>query len=107
MKEASEAAPQAEAKESVSPSATEHKILFKDSEIEGVAKEGEFLLDVAESQGVEINYACREGSCGCCMTKLLSGTVSMEENELSDEDKAMGMIFACVARATSDVSLEA
>ncbi len=107
VKEASEAAPQAEAKESVSPSATEHKILFKDSEIEGVAKEGEFLLDVAESQGVEINYACREGSCGCCMTKLLSGTVSMEENELSDEDKAMGMIFACVARATSDVSLEA
>ena len=83
------------------------KVAFKDSEIEAVVEEGQFLLDVAEAQGVEINYACREGSCGCCITKLLSGTVEMEENELSDEDRDVGMIYACVSRATSDVSLEA
>lgn len=86
---------------------TGFKVNFKDSEIDAVAEEGQFLLDVAEAQGVEINYACREGSCGCCITKLLSGTVSMEDNELSDEDREAGMVFACVARATSDVSLEA
>ncbi|MDE0904672.1 MAG: FHA domain-containing protein [Planctomycetota bacterium] len=83
------------------------KVGFKESEIEAVVEEGQFLLDVAEAQGVEINYACREGSCGCCITKLLSGTVEMEENELSDEDRDAGMIYACVSRATSDVSLEA
>ena len=83
------------------------KVAFKESDIEAVAEEGQFLLDLAEAQGVEINYACREGSCGCCITKLLSGTVEMEENELSDEDRDAGMIYACVSRSTSDVSLEA
>ena len=83
------------------------KVAFKDSEVVAVVEEGQFLLDVAEAQGVEINYACREGSCGCCITKLLSGTIEMEENDLSDEDRDAGMIFACVSRATSDVSIEA
>ena len=31
----------------------------------------------------------------------------MEESDISDEDRDAGMIFACVSRATSDVSLEA
>jgi ferredoxin-NADP reductase/ferredoxin len=98
-------APAPELEASASPGG--FKVAFKDSEIEAVVEEGQFLLDVAEAQGVEINYACREGSCGCCITKLLSGTVEMEENELSDEDRDAGMIYACVSRATSDVSLEA
>ena len=91
----------------VNSAPTGFKVAFEDSEVVAVGEEGQFLLDVAEAQGVEINYACREGSCGCCITKLLSGTVEMEESDISDEDRDAGMIFACVSRATSDVSLEA
>ena len=84
-----------------------HSVNFKTSKVEASAGAEEFLLDVAEAQGVEIDYACREGSCGSCITKLISGTVEMEDNDLSPDELADGMIYPCVARATSPVSLDA
>lgn len=33
------------------------------------------LLDSLESQGVDINFQCREGYCGSCRIKLLQGEV--------------------------------
>ena len=46
--------------------------------------------------------------CGVCAVKLLSGEVSMDvEDGLEPEDKEAGMIRACQAKSTSDVSVEA
>lgn len=83
------------------------KIVFKTSGVEAVAAGDAKLLDLAETHGVEIDYACREGECGSCITKCLSGNVEMEDNDLSDEERAEGFIYPCVACATSDVVLEA
>lgn len=65
------------------------------------------VLDLAEANGVEIDYACRTGSCGSCKVLCKSGTCELDENELSDADKKKGFIYACVARPTSDVEIEA
>ena len=65
------------------------------------------LLELAEANGVEIDYACRSGVCGTCKSKLNKGKVEMNENELSDEDKADGFIYPCVAHPVSDVEIEA
>jgi ferredoxin-NADP reductase/ferredoxin len=65
------------------------------------------VLDLAEANGIEIDYACRAGSCGSCKVLCKKGTCEMDENELSDGEKKQGFIYACVARPTSDVEIEA
>ena len=80
--------------------------MFKKSGVEAVAAADVKLLDLAELNGVEIDYACREGSCGSCRTRC-TGEVEMDENDLEDADKADGWIYPCVARAKADVILEA
>lgn len=68
---------------------------------------GGSLLELAEANGVEIDYACRSGVCGTCKTKLAKGKVAMDDNELSDEERDEGYIYPCVAHPVSDIDLEA
>ena len=66
------------------------------------------LLESLENNGVLIPSGCRQGNCGTCRTKLLSGNVSMETEEaLTDELRAQGFILPCVSRPLSDVTLDA
>ena len=68
----------------------------------------ETILEAAERVDVDIEYSCRVGSCGVCTVKLLSGQVSMEvEDGLEPEDKEAGMVLACQAKSTGDVSVDA
>jgi ferredoxin-NADP reductase len=67
----------------------------------------ETVLEVAEMNAVSIPYGCRQGSCGTCATRLLSGTVRMErEQGLSEDLKAQGYILPCVSRALGDIKLD-
>ena len=66
------------------------------------------VLEAAESVGVTIDYSCRQGFCGVCRTRLVSGQVTMAvEDGLSPEDKAAGYILACQAKSVSNVAVEA
>lgn len=66
------------------------------------------VLDVADEIGVEIDNSCRVGTCGICRVKLLSGQVTMAvEDGLEPGDKENGVILACQAKSTGDVSVEA
>lgn len=66
------------------------------------------ILEAAESVGVAIDYSCRQGFCGVCRTRLVSGQVTMAvEDGLSPQDKAAGYILACQARSVSNVAVEA
>lgn len=68
----------------------------------------ESILDGAESCGVDIENACRSGTCGSCKVRVLRGQVKMEMDDALDEDeKAKGFILACRAMATTDVEIEA
>ena len=66
------------------------------------------ILEVSEDIGVNIDYSCREGYCGVCKIKLLSGHVSMRTEEgLTPDDKAANLILACQARSDADVQVDA
>jgi ferredoxin-NADP reductase len=66
------------------------------------------LLDVAERNDVQIPYGCREGLCGTCATRVLSGTVQMDiEAGLTEEQKNAGYVLPCVGRAEGTVVLVA
>jgi ferredoxin len=69
---------------------------------------GNSLLDVAEMNGVQIPYGCRQGVCGTCATRVLSGTVRMDaEDGLTAEQKAAGYVLPCVSRAEGTVVVAA
>jgi ferredoxin-NADP reductase len=66
------------------------------------------LLDLAEKNGVQIPYGCRQGLCGTCATRVLSGRVQMDaEDGLTAEQKNAGYVLPCVSRAEGTVVLVA
>jgi len=65
------------------------------------------LLDLAEANGIEIDYACRAGSCGSCRVRVLNGEVEEDDNDLDDDERAEGWRYACVSRPCADVEVEA
>ena len=67
----------------------------------------ESLLESSERNGVLIPFGCRQGNCGTCATRLLSGNVQMANEEgLTEQMRAHGFILPCVSRPISDISLD-
>lgn len=66
------------------------------------------VLEAAESVDVEIDNSCRAGTCGLCKVQLVSGQVEMEvEDALEEEEKKLGLILACQAKAKESLVVEA
>lgn len=92
----------------VSASVGASQATFQRSQKSAQLQPGETLLEAAERIGVDIDSSCRVGSCGECAVRLVSGEVKMETDDaLEPEDKAAGIILACQARATADVTVDA
>lgn len=66
------------------------------------------VLEGAEAVGVPIDYSCRQGYCGVCKVRLLSGQVTMEVTDgLTPAEQAGSVILACQAKATADLAVDA
>ena len=65
----------------------------------------ESLLELAESNGVDIDFGCRAGSCGTCAMELLSGEVRYPEDLQVDCEP--GQCLTCVARPIGSIKLGA
>ena len=69
----------------------------------------ETLLAAGIRQGIGLPYGCKDGACGSCKCRKLSGTVvhgPHQSKALSDEEEAQGLILTCCATAQSDLVLE-
>lgn len=83
------------------------KIHFAKSDIEVTGDNQQLLLDQAELAGVNIPYSCRGGKCGRCKTKLLSGEVTVLNNQgLFTQEIEAGYVLACSTIPVSDISLD-
>ncbi|MFV0494832.1 2Fe-2S iron-sulfur cluster-binding protein [Mycobacterium sp.] len=61
------------------------------------------LLDVLLAAGLDAPFSCREGHCGACACTLRSGDVTMEVNDvLEQQDLDEGLILACQSHPESD-----
>eukprot|EP00892_Ulva_mutabilis_P008109 jgi/Ulvmu1/5670/UM024_0017.1 len=70
-----------------------------------------YILDAAESQGLDLPATCRGGICGACVARVAKGSVDQSDVDdleftLEPEQIEAGMALLCMSRATSDVVLE-
>ncbi|MCM8533781.1 MAG: FHA domain-containing protein [Lentisphaeraceae bacterium] len=63
------------------------------------------ILDLAESEGLELNSSCRGGSCGSCVVRVLEGKVKYdsEPSATVGEDECL----ACVGMPSENMKIEA
>ena len=62
------------------------------------ANPGEAILAAAIRSGVGLPYGCKDGACGSCKCKKLSGTVHHGEHQskaLSADEEAAGLVLTC------------
>ena len=62
------------------------------------------LLETIEQNKIEIQYHCREGYCGACRSKLISGKVEYTTDPLAfiDDDE----ILPCCCIPASNIEIE-
>jgi CDP-4-dehydro-6-deoxyglucose reductase len=70
---------------------------------------GETVLAAGIRQSIGLPYGCKDGACGSCKCKKLSGLVvhgPHQDKALSAEEEANGFVLTCCATPQSDVVLE-
>jgi len=68
---------------------------------------GQTLLEAAEAGGVAIEFLCRAGICGTCRTRIIDGDVECTSDALSADERASGIILACVSHPRSNCTVDA
>ncbi len=86
------------------------KITIEPSGHEFEVEESESILGGALRAGYVLPYNCRNGVCGSCKNRIVSGRVdygNASPTTLTEEDKANGLALFCQARALEDLVIEA
>ena len=83
------------------------KIFFAKSWKEVACSEGEFILDAAEREGIEIESSCRSGTCETCAQKLLKGKVIYEQEYDALDGLEEGYILTCCSTPVGQVVVDA
>ncbi len=86
-----------------------NKITVQPSGHQFMVEEGESILDAALKAGLAFPYGCRNGGCGVCKGKVVSGEVSYPKGTpacLGALEQAIGQEALCQGLAASDLVIE-
>ena len=73
------------------------------------ARPSQTVLEAAIEAGLAIPYGCRNGACGSCKGKLISGKVihdDYQRSAMTEVELAAGNALFCCARALDDIVIE-
>ena len=88
----------AKATESAQKAPVRLTVMLDGKEHEMTMHHGEFVLDVALNNGLDLPYSCKGGVCVTCRTKVMQGEVEMEKNfGLDDSEVQQGYVLSCQA----------
>ncbi len=93
----------------MTPSASTFTVTVEPSGTTFSANADETILAAGIRQGVGLPYGCKDGACGSCKCKMVSGQVvhaNFQRKALSVEDEAAHFVLTCCATAQSDIVLE-
>src|SRR4029453_8711390 len=84
-----------------------YKITFKldglTGEVASPTHARESILNAALRVRPDVPFACAGGVCGTCRAKLVTGTVSMDENyALEQDERDKGYVLPCQSHPKSD-----
>jgi CDP-4-dehydro-6-deoxyglucose reductase len=86
-----------------------HRITIEPSGHQFDVEPGNTLLRAALEAGIHLPYGCRNGACGACKGRVVSGQVDRglyTEGALSETELARGYALFCCARPLSDLVIE-
>jgi ferredoxin-NADP reductase len=85
------------------------KVVFAQSGKEVAADGSASILELAEQAGVKIRSSCKQGVCGACKKRKLSGEIKYESEPdgLDQSEQDAGYILACIAAPVGQVAIEA
>ena len=87
-----------------------HSVTIQPSGHQFQVEDGEAVLAAALRQGFVLPYGCKNGACGSCKARILSGAVDYgvyQRKALTDEEKAQGKALLCQAKPLGDLVIEA
>jgi ferredoxin len=68
---------------------------------------GTFVLDAALTAGLKLPFVCREGLCGTCKSRLLSGQYDMKhQGGIRPKEIEKGLFLPCCSKPLSDLVIE-
>jgi CDP-4-dehydro-6-deoxyglucose reductase len=85
------------------------QVTLQPSGLHFAAAPDQTILEAALAAGLLLPYSCRDGACGVCKSKLLSGDVDpgrFSASTLTEAEREQGMALLCCAQARSDVEVE-
>jgi CDP-4-dehydro-6-deoxyglucose reductase len=86
-----------------------HRITIEPSGHQFDVEPGNTLLRAALEAGIHLPYGCRNGTCGACKGRVVSGQVDRglyTEGALGEAELARGYALFCCARPLSDLVIE-
>ena len=86
-----------------------HQVTIQPSGHQFTVNEDETILEAALREGFALPYGCRNGACGACKGKVLSGLLDYGTHSLTalkDEEKIQGRALFCRAKPLSDMVIE-
>ena len=86
-----------------------HKVTVQPSGQSFEVEEGEAVLTAALRQGVMLPYGCKNGACGSCKGKIVSGAVDYghyHARVLTEEERAHGKALFCQAKPLGELVIE-
>lgn len=86
-----------------------NRVLIENSGHTFDVRPSQTVLEAAIEAGINMPYGCRNGACGACKGKILTGKVMHDDyqgNALSDAELAAGQALFCCARPLEDLVIE-
>ncbi|MDR1887846.1 MAG: (2Fe-2S)-binding protein [Zoogloeaceae bacterium] len=68
------------------------KVTFADNGVTVTVSAGTRLIEVSEQAGASIVYGCREGECGTCLIKIVSGGENLAEASVLEDEVLKNML---------------
>lgn len=84
------------------------KVVFKKSGVEVEwTGEQDSLLELGESQGLDLDFGCRMGNCTACQQPILAGAVEYPDGHAGEPEPGNQLLCCSVPQGEEDLVIDA